>query len=167
MELFVGKSKKDDKLTELGYTIEALEDEVEHWKGQYDLKQARIGELIDHNDRLTLTYEPFRPPGDDMENISYYDLNEENDSLTQGIMDKIHVIHEQDEVIKELERTIYELQRMIQVNSVPTPRKKYAGCLTLDFWPLSDWFRLKLYRWNPGKAFQLCIGPIRMEFFQS
>lgn len=164
--------KKDDKLTELSYTIEALEDEVEYFKEVVGQKQSRISDLISENDRLTMTYEPYRPPGDDMESISYSDLNEENDSLTQNIMDKIHVIHEQEEeitrlwtMVKEFQAEAHQLDQMIKAQK--TKRKNYAGVLSFDFWPLGDWFRLNLYRWNPGKAFQLCIGPFRLDFFES
>lgn len=42
---------------------------------------------------------------------------------------------------------------------------KYSVCITLDVWPPRDYLRFKLYRWNPGKAFQLCVGPIRIDVF--
>jgi hypothetical protein len=77
----MSRSKKDEKILELSYTIEALKDEVDYWKEQHDLKQSRISQLIQENDRLTLTYEPYRPSGDEDANISYYDLKKENKRL--------------------------------------------------------------------------------------
>lgn len=154
----MGKSKKDEKLTELGYSIEALEDEIEHLHEVISSKHTRVVELIGENDRLTMTYEPYRPPGDEDENISYYDLKEENEHLRSKAWEyKLEVYHYQQELAHQQEVT----------QAVKTPRRKHAGCLTFDFWPLSDWFRLNLCRWNPGKAFQLCIGPIRLDFFEA
>lgn len=42
---------------------------------------------------------------------------------------------------------------------------KYAGSVCFDYWPPSDWTRLNIKRWNPGKYFQVNIGPIRIEWF--
>jgi len=55
-------SKQSDKILELGYTIEALEDEVDALTATVEEKQRRIVELITENDRLTLRYEPYEPP---------------------------------------------------------------------------------------------------------
>lgn len=166
-------SKKDEKITKLGYDIEAMTDEVEHLHEVISGKQARIAELIGLNDRLTLTYEPYRPPGDDYENVAYYDLIEENDSLTKNVVDKIEVIRGLDEeivhlraMVKEFQAEASQLDKILKAEKRKNNRK-YAGCLSFDFWPISDWFRLNLYRWNPGKAFQLCIGPIRLDFFEA
>lgn len=146
------------KILEQGYSLEALEDEVEHLREVITQKQGRISELIGENDRLTLTYEPYRPPGDEYEGLGFYELIEENDALTQNVLDKI-------QVIRELEATISELQRPVMA-SPKKARKNYCGVLSFDFWPLTDWLRLKLYRWSPGKAFQACVGPVRFDFFE-
>lgn len=42
---------------------------------------------------------------------------------------------------------------------------QYAADLAFDFWPLSDWFRFSVMRYRPGQYFQVCIGPIRFEFY--
>lgn len=167
-------SKKDEKILEQGYSIEALEDEVEELEEVIASKQARIVELIHENDRLTLAYEPYRPPGDENEDLGYYDLIDENNSLAQNVLDKIEVINELDQEIRQLQSTVRAFQskinlldQMLQVETNKNRRRKYAGCLSFDFWPISDWFRFKLYRWNPAKAFQLTIGPIRLDLFEA
>lgn len=82
----MGKNK--DKALELSYTVEALDDEIEYLKNTIaELERkgaedhARIWELICHNDRLTLSYEPYRPPGDEHEGLTFYGLVEENKEL--------------------------------------------------------------------------------------
>lgn len=47
------------------------------------------------------------------------------------------------------------------------PEPKYSVCATLDVWPPRDWWRFKLDRWNPGRYFQLCVGPIRIDVFEN
>lgn len=44
---------------------------------------------------------------------------------------------------------------------------KYAGCISFDFWPISDWLRLDLKKWEPGRYFQVNIGPMRLDFFEN
>lgn len=70
-------SKKNDQITELSYMVEAQDDEIEYLKNtieelKYEAEElrdvlaqrgSRITELIEENDRLTLTYEPYYPPG--------------------------------------------------------------------------------------------------------
>lgn len=46
-------------------------------------------------------------------------------------------------------------------------KPKHAADMALDIWPIRDWFRLSYSPWNPGKYTQICIGPLRMEFFAS
>lgn len=152
---------KDEKILEQSYTIEALQDEigylkesltstVEEMQGQIEeledlvrSKHERIWELIQENDRLTMTYEPYRAPGDENENTGYYDLIEEVNELRNQILEY------RSETLKPKKI-----------------RKKYAGDIAFDIWPLSDWFRWSYSSWDPGKYWQLCIGPIRFEFFE-
>lgn len=49
--------------------------------------------------------------------------------------------------------------------SEPT-KVAYAASLSLDIWPLSDWARLGIDRFNPGRYFQLRLGPIRFDFYE-
>lgn len=44
-------------------------------------------------------------------------------------------------------------------------RHQKAGTICFDFWPLSDWYRLSLKKWNPGCYAQLCVGPLRVDWF--
>lgn len=118
-------NKKDkEKFTEMGYTIEALKDEVDFLVSQekelnriLDKKQARIEQLIDENDQLNMASVP----------------------VPQTVKD------------------IFDKASSYKTHKV--------GALSLDFWPPSDWFRISLHRWSPGKAFQLCLGPLRFDWF--
>lgn len=136
---------KKEKILKLKYSLEALEDELEYHvdtiveKNQeierltsavkdsdalIIKKQARIVELIHENDRLTMAYEPYRPPGDEDEGLTFYGLKDENDSLMQNVLDKIEVINELDREIRDLKTQIYTLQKLATLsNSVPPTRK--------------------------------------------
>lgn len=142
-----------EKIVEQGYQTEALEDEIDNLEEELSITKEKLWEIIQENDRLTLTYEPYSPPGHEDENIGYYDQKEEIQRLRT--------------MIRELQTEAHQLNKRLK--ETPTPKKKYpkAGCVSFDFWPLSDWFRLSLNRWNPGMASQLCIGPIRVDWFAS
>ena len=160
--------------------IEALESEIEDLKEMARIKQERMWEIIQENDRLTLKYEPYRPPGDEHEETSFYDLIEENDTLTKNILDKIEVIKEVEKENEGLHRTVETMRsqnvnlatelrevrkRIISMQMAPKPAKikKYGG-ISFDFWPPRDWFRFSYNKWHPGMAAQLCIGPIRIDW---
>lgn len=66
---------------EMKYQIEALEDEIEDLKSEVAEEHSKLWEIIQENDRLTLAYEPYRPPGDENEGVNFYDLIEENKEL--------------------------------------------------------------------------------------
>lgn len=129
-------SKKDETINELEYALEAAEDEISLLQEETSAQKKRIWELIKENDRLTLAYEPYHPPGHENENVSYYELIEENKSLKAAL-----------------------------TSTKPTKRH-YAGCISLDFWPIREMFRLSFSKWNPGKYAQLVVGPIRIDFFE-
>jgi hypothetical protein len=67
-----------------------------------------------------------------------------------------------DDLEDQLSRALYQLELYKQ----PKHRHKHAGALSFDFWPLRDWFRLSVKKWNPGKYAQVCIGPIRLDFWE-
>lgn len=83
------------------------------------------------------------------------------------------------EEIKDLETEYDALYRdyIYRINeTIPHPKPsffqriknhepRYAADAAFDFWPLSDWFRLSVKRYRPGQYFQVCIGPIRFEFY--
>lgn len=102
---------KKAKITKLQYTIEALTDEIDNLNDIISMKQERIAELINQNDRLTLTYEPYRPPGDEYEGVSFYELVEENDSLTKNILDKLEVIEELGHRLYAFEAEVRQLKK--------------------------------------------------------
>lgn len=131
-------------LLESNYSIEALEDEIEYFRGEIAGNNARIWELIQENDKLTMKYNPYRPPGDEDEDIDYYDLKEEIESL------------------KEVIESYEEKLRITKSKKKKNPK---AGVVSFDFWPWRDWFRLSYNRWHPGQAAQLCIGPVRVDWF--
>lgn len=139
-------------LTTQSYTIEALEDEIEDLKEERAENKARIWELICQNDALTMKYCPYRPPGDEDENIDYYDLKDENKALMEENEDLL--AENMSLRFNELPQTVAKKEKL-----------KKAGVVSFDFWPLSDWFRLSYNKWNPGMATQLCIGPIRFDWF--
>lgn len=141
------KSKKN-QITELNYTIEALEDEIEYLREDSVDSRAKLWEIIQENDILTMKYCPYRPPGDEDEDIDYYDLKEENNNLRLQLT--------------QLAERFYN-----QPKPAEKKRNPKAGCVSFDFWPISDWFRLSYHRWSPGQASQLCIGPIRFDWFAS
>lgn len=170
----MSKETKKDKIVELGYTIEALEDEIEYLKGEHATNRARIWELIEHNDRLTLTYEPYRPPGDEDENTSYYDLKEENDMLTQKVLDKMALTDELDGRISKLVTENYELRRTIQANNdiVYKATKKTKSRVkndrwwnfNIELWPGAWGLNYYRYDWKKYNADtregQMQIGPL-------
>lgn len=78
-----------------------------------------------------------------------------------------------DDRINELENEVQFLEDRIEIlKNAPTPtitkpkkKNRYAGSLSFDFWPPSDWARFGVTNWNPGKYFQLYIGPIRLDIY--
>lgn len=70
-------SRKDDE-------IQLLKESIKELTARLTIKQDRIAELIAHNDRLTLTYEPYRLPGDPDNYVGYYDLKDENKKLRKS-----------------------------------------------------------------------------------
>lgn len=141
---------------ELKYRIEALEGEIEYHEERAEMQRERIWELIQENDRLTLRYEPFNPEGSEGHGESFYDLLEERNSLQQ----KLRFVEQQRD---NLECALRNTQPAPKPKN---PRKRHSAGVSLDLWPISDWFRLSFHRWNPGKYAQLTIGPIRVDFYQ-
>lgn len=43
---------------------------------------------------------------------------------------------------------------------------KYFGSASLDYWPPSDYFRFRLKRYG-NREWQICLGPIRVDFFRN
>lgn len=155
--------KKDEKILEFQYTIEALENEIETLEETARLDHERLWSIIQENDRLTLTYEPYRPPGDEHEGVQFYDLVEENEELHAQIKSL------QDRNNRLTSELIDVRTAVAEMKQAKEKKKRYpkAGVISFDFWPPRDWFRLKYYKWNPGESAQLCIGPIRIDWFQS
>ncbi len=149
--------KKADKITELSYSVGALEDEIEYLNETVAQKQGRIVELINENDRLTMAFDPYIPEDSEDYGLTFYGLKAENESLIEKIQEKMFEI-------SNLRGQLSHYEEIDPINETKNPKN---GCLSFDFWPLSDWVRLSLYRWEPGKAFQLCIGPCRLDWFEN
>lgn len=148
---------------QLQYDVEALVDEVEHWQEVAAEAKGKLWEVITENDRLTLTYEPYRPPGDEHEGLQFYDILEENDELTRGILDKMEVIAEQDQRIAEfvrdnleLRNQVWELQRTLQVNPEIKAKKEYKPKIknerwwnfSIELWPGAWGLSYYRYQWR-------------------
>lgn len=106
-------SKKDEKILELSYTIEVLEGEIEHLEEVIADTKAKLWEVICDNDRLTLAFEPYIPPGHEDAELTFYGLKEENDMLTQKVLDKMEIIEELDEEVLNQQRLIASLRKEI------------------------------------------------------
>lgn len=145
------KKKKElkEKNLEQSYTIEALEDEITNLEEIIASLKAKQWELVQENDRLTMRYEPYRPPGDENEGRDFYELIDE--------------VSEARSQISRLAQENYELR--VQMRNMRPKRYKKNGVISFDFWPLRDWFRLSRHKWNPGMAAQVCVGPIRVDWF--
>lgn len=172
--------KKDEKILELQYNVEMLQDEVDHHEEMARINHERLWTIIQENDRLTLRYEPYRPPGHETEEYDFYELIDENKSLTQNVLDKVLVIKEVEDENKELKAKITSLeyrnqnlandlreirQAVLEMKKeTPKKRVKKFGVVSFDIWPPRDWFRFNWTRWNPGQAAQLCIGPLRIDW---
>lgn len=152
------KEEKELRETNLSfsYTIDALTNEVEYLEEVLRDKHSRLLAFIQENDRLTLRYEPYIPGSDEDHGKDFYGLIEENEQLRESL--------------KQLKESLTQLQRsrcceIDEKKPVKKSRKPKAGVVSIDFWPPSDWFRLSLDKWSPGQYAQLCIGPIRIDWF--
>lgn len=86
------------------------------------------------------------------------ELQEHIDLLADTIVRQQDRIHE---LITENDRLTLKYE--------PYVPPKHPKCLSisLDLWPLGEWWRFNWKGWNPGKYAQLNIGPLRVDFFQS
>lgn len=46
------------------------------------------------------------------------------------------------------------------------PKYPKCGSVSFDFWPLSEWVRFSVSRWNPGRYAQIIVGPLRVDWFE-
>lgn len=58
---------------------------------------------------------------------------------------------------------LYEAERK---NEEDKRKRNFAGSVCFDFWPPSDWLRLRVGSWKPGKYFQIYLGPFRFDFYE-
>lgn len=131
------QEKKSDLIEEILELLETLAS-----------NQKRIVELITENDRLTLKYEPYFPPEQDP-GYTYMDLIEENERLRWTVAG-LKADKEQTKAAK-----------------FKTKTKLKDHCLTISFdpWPLMEWKRFSYSKYNPGKYMQICVGPLRVDWF--
>lgn len=45
--------------------------------------------------------------------------------------------------------------------------RNHALTIAFDPWPLMEWKRLSYSSYNPGKYMQICVGPLRVDWFVS
>ncbi len=129
-----------------------------------DELRARLWEVISENDRLTLTYEPFQPEGDEYEGVQYFDLIDENDSLAAKLLDKLGVIRELEARIRILEQAPVQRAPKIPYKAKKVKKQpRYFGSASLDYWPPSDYLRFSLKRYG-NHEWQFTFGPIRIDF---
>jgi hypothetical protein len=63
------------------------------------------------------------------------------------------------------------VQKILDQNNTKKEKKKtrknpkYCSDLAFDWWPPRDWLRFSITKWAPGQYFQICLGPLRFEFF--
>lgn len=130
--------------------LEALRTEIRHLEAVIIEKHAKMWHAIQENDRLTLQFEPYIPEDDEDYGLSFFELKEANEDLTKKMFNYLKIISDKDE----------------ELNTLRTKRKyKKAGSVSFDFFPLSDWYRLSYNKWNPGMYTQLCVGPLRIDWF--
>lgn len=61
-----------------------------------------------------------------------------------------------------------ELKHAQWVDTLPAatkPKHKHALCVSFDLWPISDFWRFNYTPYQPGYYFQLCLGPLRLDFY--
>ena len=84
------------------------------------------------------------------------ELKQQLDELEKDYSDLTKEYYALSNKMYEAERKVMQAER----------KRNYAGALSFDYWPPSDWVRLKLDKFDPGKYFQLCVGPIRLDFWE-
>lgn len=158
------KSKKDlkAKILELSYDLEAADSEIDDLVEQIGDQSRRIYELITENDRLTITYEPFIPKDSPYYGREFFEILEENKELNDKVASLIYRLDNINRERNEFQLRVWELQK--EMKERPKKYKK-NGVISLDFWPPRDWFRFNYHKWDPGKAAQICIGPLRIDWF--
>lgn len=155
-----------DLLSEQGYTIEALEDEIEEIRQDNIERRAKLWEVIQENDRLTLTYEPYRPPGDEHEGLEFYGLIEENEELRLELNKMAEKNYQLASDLQQAQTAVTEKK------AVKEPKKRIKNDrwwnFSVELWP-GAW-GLNYYRFNwknamsrgyPGtsREGQIQVGP--------
>lgn len=88
-------------------------------------------------------------------------------SKTKVLSDQLTTLEEQYRIlVREYNKKCEELYSARAAVKKSVKKREFAGDISFDFWPLSDWTRLTKSGWKPGNYFQLCIGPIRIEFYE-
>lgn len=90
------------------------------------------------------------------------EILEQHDTIVEKQKRIAELITENDRLTLKYEPYIPPKQRRTKIKL-----KDHALSISFDPWPLMEWKRLSLSRYNPGRYFQFCVGPLRMDFFQS
>lgn len=88
------------------------------------------------------------------------EILEMHDKLVEKQQRMIELIRENDRLTLKYEPYIPPKQRRAKL-------KNHALSISFDPWPLMEWKRLSYSKYNPGKYMQICVGPLRLDWFQS
>ena len=126
------KKKFKEKILEQGYSIEVLEDEISDLEEQLSETKTKLWEIIQENDRLTLTYEPYRPTGDENEGVNFYDLFDENKELKATVRQLEQEVVNLNYKLRQVEKSMVEMKP-----AGKQPRIKYDRWWNASFelWP--------------------------------
>lgn len=149
-------AQNEELLEDVCFLNEKLGDallEIDKQESLLRAKHDRITDLIGEVDRLTMTYEPYEPEGLDED---YYEL-----------LDAVNVLRAENQSLRSALINTSPVPKASRIRSFFRGRKapRKNASITLDLWPLRDWFRFSYSPWNPGKYAQLCVGPVRIDFF--
>jgi predicted nuclease with TOPRIM domain len=120
--------------------------------------------------------QPNLPPCDEPENLTFYDLIEENDNLTQNVLDKMEVIKEVEAENKRLlENNRRLISELIDVRKAVTEMKiakEYKPLIKYDrwwnasfeFWPGAWGLSYYRYKWekygSDSREGSIQLGPV-------
>ena len=146
---------------EYTYQIEALEEEIKDLKSEIVENHTKLWDIIQENDRLTMTYEPYRPPGDEDEGVNFYDLIEENKELraeVAGLKIKLYLDDQlpikpfKDEKLKKKERI----------------KNDRWWNFSIELWPGAWGLNYYRYNWkksgSQSREGQMQIGPFGLSW---
>lgn len=87
------------------------------------------------------------------------------DALIRELQENIDALAcDYEDLSREYTQKCYELFNVQSPAPAPAKKNRYFGSVAFDFWPLTDWVRFSHSSWKPGSYFQVCLGPLRVDF---